>query len=55
MDAHKEAVRRAAMGLDRDPSELPAAAGGGSVSYRPGGGLRGRAYEARGPGSTYSA
>ena len=55
MDAHKEAVRRAAMGLDRDPSELPAAAGGGSVSYRRGGGLRGRAYEAGGPGATYSA
>ena len=40
---------RAAMGLDRDPSDLPAAANGGSVSYRrTGGGLRGRAYEAGG-------
>ena len=55
MDAHKEGVRRAAMGLDRDPSELPAAVGGGSVSYRRSGGLRGRAYEAGGPGATHSA
>jgi hypothetical protein len=44
--AQREAVRRAAMGLDR-PADLPAAAnGGGSVSYRRSGGLRGRAYEA---------
>jgi hypothetical protein len=43
--AQREAVRRTAMGLDRDPSELPAAA---SVSYRRAGGLRGRAYEAGG-------
>jgi hypothetical protein len=42
--AQREAVRRTAMGLDRDPSELPAA----SVSYRRAGGLRGRAYEAGG-------
>jgi len=42
--AQREAVRRAAMGIDREPSELPAA----SVSYRRGGGLRGRAYEAGG-------
>ena len=49
LTAQKEAVRRAAMGLDRDPSsELPAAANGGSVSYRRVGGLRGRAYEAGG-------
>jgi hypothetical protein len=53
--AQKEAVRRTAMGLDRDPSELPAVANGGSVSYRRGGGLRGRAYEAGGRGSPYSA
>ncbi|HEX5202209.1 hypothetical protein ACFQS1_08795 [Paractinoplanes rhizophilus] len=44
--AQREAVRRTAMGLDRDPSELPAA----SVSYRRAGGLRGRAYEAGGGG-----
>jgi hypothetical protein len=53
--AQKEAVRRAAMGLDRDPSDLPAVANGGSVSYRRGGGLRGRPYEAGGRGSSYSA
>ena len=53
--AQKEAVRRAAMGLDRDPSELPAAVNGGSVSYRRGGGLRGRAYEAGGRGSAHPA
>ena len=54
--AQKEAVRRAAMGLDHDPSALPAAAGGGavSVSYRRLSGLRGRPYEAGGRGS-YSA
>jgi hypothetical protein len=51
----KEAVRRAAMGLDRDPSDLPAAVNGGSVSYRRTGGLRGRAYEAGGRGTSYSA
>ena len=43
--AQREAVRRAAMGLDR-PADLPAAASGGSVSYRRAGGLRGRPYEA---------
>lgn len=43
--AQREAVRRAAMGLDRG-SGLPRAAGGGSVSYRRSGGLRGRPYEA---------
>jgi hypothetical protein len=53
--AQKEAVRRAAMGLDREPSDLPAVASGGSVSYRRAGGLRGRAYEAGGRGSSYSA
>jgi len=53
--AQKEAVRRAAMGLDRDPSDLPAAVNGGSVSYRRGGGLRGRAYEAGGRGSAHPA
>jgi hypothetical protein len=53
--AQKEAVRRTAMGLDRDPAELPAVANGGSVSYRRGGGLRGRAYEAGGRGSPFSA
>jgi hypothetical protein len=54
--AQKEAVRRAAMGLDRDPSDdLPAAVNGGSVSYRRGGGLRGRPYEAGGRGSSYPA
>jgi hypothetical protein len=53
--AQKEAVRRAAMGLDRDPSDLPAAVNGGSVSYRRGGGLRGRPYEAGGRGSAYPA
>jgi hypothetical protein len=53
--AQRESVRRAAMGLDRDPTDLPAAAGGGSVSYRRAGGLRGRAYEAGGRGSSYPA
>ncbi|RZU50347.1 hypothetical protein EV385_2119 [Krasilnikovia cinnamomea] len=53
--AQREAVRRAAMGLDRDPSDLPAAVNGGSVSYRRTGGLRGRAYEAGGRGSGFSA
>ncbi|WFE45088.1 hypothetical protein [Verrucosispora sp. WMMD1129] len=48
--AQRESVRRSAMGLDR-PADLPQAAnGGGSVSYRRAGGLRGRPYEA-GPGS----
>ncbi|MFJ6199771.1 hypothetical protein [Micromonospora sp. NPDC092111] len=43
--AQREAVRRSAMGLDR-PTDLPAAAsGGGSVSYRRSGGLRGRPYQ----------
>ena len=42
--AQREAVRRTAMGLDR-PSDLPAAASGGSVSYRRTGGLRGRPYQ----------
>ncbi|GAA2706183.1 hypothetical protein GCM10010429_16340 [Micromonospora olivasterospora] len=42
--AQREAVRRAAMGLDR-PADLPAAASGGSVSYRRAGGLRGRPYQ----------
>jgi hypothetical protein len=60
--AQREAVRRAAMGLDRGPdTELPAAADGtagpvvppsrprgGSVSYRPSPGLRGRPYQAGG-------
>ncbi|MER7166102.1 hypothetical protein ABT336_08515 [Micromonospora sp. NPDC000207] len=42
--AQREGVRRAAMGLDR-PADLPAVAnGGGSVSYRRAGGLRGRPY-----------
>ncbi|AGL21093.1 hypothetical protein L083_7583 [Actinoplanes sp. N902-109] len=53
--AQKEAVRRTAMGLDRDPSDLPAAVNGASVSYRRTGGLRGRAYEAGGRGSSYPA
>jgi hypothetical protein len=56
--AQKEAVRRTAMGLDRDSDgELPAAASGGSVSYRRarGGGLRGRAYEAGGRGNSHPA
>ena len=54
--AQKEAVRRAAMGLDNDPSDLPAAAaGGGSLSYRRTGGLRGRPYEAGGRGASYPA
>ncbi|SCG18521.1 hypothetical protein GA0070610_4867 [Micromonospora echinofusca] len=42
--AQREVVRRAAMGLDR-PADLPAAANGGSVSYRRSGGLRGRPYQ----------
>ncbi|MGS2614109.1 divisome protein SepX/GlpR [Micromonospora sp. LZ34] len=42
--AQREVVRRAAMGLDR-PADLPAAASGGSVSYRRAGGLRGRPYQ----------
>ncbi|WP_197675801.1 divisome protein SepX/GlpR [Micromonospora auratinigra] len=42
--AQREAVRRTAMGLDR-PADLPPAAGGGSVSYRRAGGLRGRPYQ----------
>ncbi|MEO3778537.1 hypothetical protein ABGB16_17130 [Micromonospora sp. B11E3] len=42
--AQREAVRRTAMGLDR-PADLPAAASGGSVSYRRAGGLRGRPYQ----------
>ncbi|WP_172875757.1 divisome protein SepX/GlpR [Micromonospora inositola] len=42
--AQREAVRRTAMGLDR-PADLPAAAAGGSVSYRRTGGLRGRPYQ----------
>ncbi|WP_435872418.1 divisome protein SepX/GlpR [Micromonospora humida] len=43
--AQREAVRRTAMGLDR-PTDLPAvASGGGSVSYRRSGGLRGRPYQ----------
>ncbi|MFI5932759.1 hypothetical protein [Actinoplanes sp. NPDC051494] len=53
--AQKEAVRRTAMGLDRDPNDLPAAVNGASVSYRRGGGLRGRAYEAGGRGSAHPA
>ncbi|MFI6825063.1 hypothetical protein ACIBJE_29560 [Micromonospora sp. NPDC050187] len=45
--AQRESVRRTAMGLDR-PDDLPAAAsGGGSVSYRRTGGLRGRPYQSR--------
>jgi hypothetical protein len=55
MAAQKESVRRAAMGLDRDPSELAAVAGGASLSYRRGGGLRGRAYEAGGRAGMHSA
>jgi len=54
--AQREAVRRAALELARDRTgDLPAVAGGtvaGSVSYRRGGGLRGRAYEAGGRGGT---
>ncbi|NJP32832.1 hypothetical protein HCJ94_12750 [Micromonospora sp. HSS6-12] len=42
--AQREAVRRTAMGLDR-PADLPAAASGGTVSYRRTGGLRGRPYQ----------
>ncbi|WP_211303810.1 hypothetical protein [Pseudosporangium ferrugineum] len=53
--AQREAVRRTAMGLDRDPSDLPAAVNGASVSYRRTGGLRGRAYEAGGRGNSYPA
>ncbi len=40
------------MGLDREPSDLPVAANGGSVSYRRRGGLRGRPYEAGGRNHT---
>ena len=49
--AQREALRRAALGVDRaDRGDLPAAAsGGGSVSYRRAGGLRGRAYQAGRP------
>ncbi|GAA2521181.1 divisome protein SepX/GlpR [Pilimelia columellifera] len=47
--AEREALRRNA--LDADAAELPAAAGGGSVSYRRLNGVRGRAYEAGRPGS----
>ncbi len=43
--AQRESVRRTAMGLDR-PADLPAAANGGTVSYRRAGGLRGRPYQA---------
>jgi hypothetical protein len=50
--AQREALRRAALGVDR--GDLPAAASGGSVSYRRAGGLRGRAYQAGG-GPTRSA
>ncbi|WP_019531991.1 divisome protein SepX/GlpR [Salinispora arenicola] len=42
--AQRESVRRTAMGLDR-PADLPAAANGGTVSYRRAGGLRGRPYQ----------
>ncbi|MER7457228.1 hypothetical protein [Micromonospora sp. NPDC126480] len=45
--AQREAVRRTAMGLDR-PADLPAAANGGTVSYRRTGGLRGRPYQSGG-------
>lgn len=50
--AQRESVRRAAMGMDRD-RDLPAVAsgGGGTVSYRRVGGLRGRAYQAGRPGA----
>jgi hypothetical protein len=41
MAAEREAVRRTAMGLDR-PADLPAAAVGGSLSYRPVAGRRER-------------
>ncbi|WP_280839236.1 hypothetical protein [Micromonospora sp. A200] len=52
--AQREAVRRTAMGLDRS-GDLPAAAsGGGSVSYRRAGGLRGRPYQS-GRGSSHPA
>ncbi|WP_207919647.1 hypothetical protein [Micromonospora sp. KC207] len=43
--AQREAVRRTAMGLDRPADLPPAASGGGSVSYRRTGGLRGRPYQ----------
>ncbi|MFI7436585.1 divisome protein SepX/GlpR [Micromonospora haikouensis] len=43
--AQREAVRRTAMGLDRPADLPPAASGGGSVSYRRAGGLRGRPYQ----------
>ncbi|WP_207232568.1 hypothetical protein [Micromonospora kangleipakensis] len=43
--AQREAVRRTAMGLDRPADLPPAAAAGGSVSYRRTGGLRGRPYQ----------
>jgi hypothetical protein len=47
--AQRESVRRAAMGMDRKlPSAGRSVSGGGSVSYRRAGGLRGRAYEAGG-------
>jgi hypothetical protein len=42
--AQRESLRRAALGVDR--GDLPAAAVGGSVSYRRTGGLRGRPYQA---------
>ncbi len=50
--AQRESVRRTAMGLDR-PADLPAAANGGTVSYRRAGGLRGRPYQSG--RSTHSA
>jgi hypothetical protein len=47
--AQRESLRRSALGVDRP--DLPAAAsGGGSVSYRRAGGLRGRQYQAGRPG-----
>jgi hypothetical protein len=50
--AQREALRRSALGVDRP--DLPAAAsgGGGSVSYRRTGGLRGRPYQAGRPGTS---
>jgi hypothetical protein len=48
--AQRESLRRAALGVDR--GDLPAAASGGSVSYRRTGGLRGRAYQAGRPRSS---